>query len=125
MASVTEHHSFRSVFNCFTEFKVITGAVFAAYAVAFNVRFVHNVKTELVTKFIEKLCVGIMACADCIYVGTLHQMKVLIISFGGHVPAVVGVKIVAVNALDDNSFAVHIEHVALDFHLSETDADAL
>ena len=52
-------------------------------------------------------------------------MQVLIISFKGNGPAVVGVEIMTVDALDDNPLAVHIKNAFLDFHSLETDFYAL
>ena len=92
---------------------------------AFNICLVHNVEAELVTHIIENLGIGIVACSDSVDVCLLHQMQVLIISLKRHCPAVVGIKIVAVNTLDDNPLAVHIKNAVFDFNSLEADFYAL
>ena len=121
MASVSEHHSLGSVAHRLGEIRVVARAVFAAHAVALNIRLVHHIEAELIAHIIELFAVGVVAGAYGVDVCLFHQVKILLISEIGHGPAVIGVKIVTVNALDDDLLPVDVEHIAFDLGFAEAD----
>ena len=125
MAPVTQHHAPCPVLNGLLEFGVVAGAVLAAHAVALDIGFVHHIEAQLVAKLIEYLGVGVVARTNGVDIGAFHHVEILIISLAGHCPAVVGVKVMPVDALDNDALAVDEQHVAFYLYLFEADADAL
>ena len=63
---------------------------------------------------------GIVAGADGVDIGLLHQFDVA--KHGGHVDgtSVNGVRILRVDALEEDALSVDIDEAVLDFHCAET-----
>ena len=121
MTSVTEHHHLGSVDNCGGPKRIVAGDVLPADAVTFNVALVHNIKSKLVTKLVKERIVGIMACSDSVDISLFHKVEILIIPLPRHSPAVVGIKIVTVNTLDNDLLTVYIIYVSDYFNTLEAD----
>ena len=119
VTSVTEHHHLGSVDNCGGPKRIVAGDILPADAVTFNVALVHNIKSKLVTKLVKERIVGIMACSDSVDISLLHKVEILIIPLPRHSPAVVGIKIVTVNTLDNDLLTVYIIYVSDYFNTLE------
>ena len=62
-----------------------------------------------------------MACSDSVDVRLLHKVEILIIPLPRHSPAVIGIKIVTVYALDNDLLTVYIIYVSDYFNTLEAD----
>ncbi len=92
------------------------GAVqFVAHAVGFDVRLVIDIEAQAVTQFVEFPRLGIVAGADGVDIGHLHELEVLQDVLLCQVVAGVGVVLMHVHALELDRLAVHEEglHIAV------------
>ena len=74
VAAVAQHHAAGAVLHRGAELRIVARAVFAAHAVAFDIRLVHHIETQLVAQLIEQLRIRIMARADRVDIRAFHQI---------------------------------------------------
>ena len=123
MAAVAQHHALGPVDHGVAPLLAVARDVFAPDAMAFHIAFVHHVKAHLVAQLIKIGIVRIMARADSVYVGLLHQRQIANVRLFGNGPSVVGIEIVSVDALEDHLLPVDIQNVSANLHALEADPD--
>lgn len=105
----------------------VAGQVFRLIAVVVAVRLdvglVHDIETVLVAEVVPQRRVGIMARAHGVHVEPLHLADVAHHLLAGYVIARVRLYFVAVDAFDQDGFAVDEQLSAADFDLAESDAE--
>ena len=106
-------------------FVVRQAAVCVNQSVRFKVGFAHHIKAVAVAEFVPVRVVGIVAGAHRIHVHLLHNQHVLLHPPARNTVTVVGVKFVAVDALDENGLAVHPNLSQIGFLLNFAEADTL
>ena len=98
-----------------------------AHSVALDISLGDEVDAVLVAEFVPAIGVRIMAGTHSVYVELLHYLDVLNHTRLGHCIALVGVKLVAVCALEEDRLAVdeHLRVADLDFAEAHLDRDGL
>ena len=87
-----------------------------AVAVRLLIGLVHDIDAPAVTKLIEVFAVGIVAGAQKVDIGLLHQAKVLFVSRIVDVAPCAGMVIVAIDTTQFHVLAVNLKHLANTFH---------
>ena len=125
VVAVAERHSLGAVHVRGEPFRRVRERFFAVtHPVRFDVRFVDDVQTVFVAKFVPARIVRIVRRANRVDVQRLHNADILEHPLFGNGVAAVSVVFVAVDALQENRLVVDEELTVGDFDLAETDFKA-
>ena len=100
MVAVAQHHTLRPVDHGLCPHGIAPGNTLAPHAVRLHIALIHHIEAQLVAQIIKIRIIRIVTGADRIDVGPLHQEQVLPDALVGDCPAVIRVKVVAVDALN-------------------------
>ena len=121
MVEVAFHQRFSPVRMGFLPGRVFTHfMVGIAVSVRFLVGLVHDIEAPAVTQFVKVFPVGVVAGAQEIDVGQLHQADVLLVGGVIDIAAGSGMMVMPVHAAQFHILSVNLEHCSGDLHFLDT-----